>query len=149
LEPLASGRRAIYYCARTLDGAVAEAFGDLGVIQAGTKRLARIHAVRDLRLVDLRGRAAQAAGTVAAISMSDHPIAQAWSRHIWSTVAVYGAVDGLAYSSAHNGEDCIALYERAEGAVECRTGHDAPLTDQDVYAAVAACANTLIVEPLP
>ena len=149
LEPADIGRRAIYYCSRTLEGAVAETFGDRGIIQAGTKHLARVRPIRGLNLLDLRGRAAQPAGTVAGISMSDHPIAQQWSCYIWSTLSVYRAVDGILYTSAHNGDDCVALYERAEGSLACPRGWEAPLTDPDVYATIAACANTLVVEPLP
>jgi hypothetical protein len=29
----------------------------------------------------------------------------------------YGAVDGLMYANAHNGEDAILLYERAQPAI--------------------------------
>src|SRR6266536_4148763 len=49
-------RRGIWYGGRTLSCAVVEAF-DIGVVDLGTKHLARARVRRDLLLLDLRGRA--------------------------------------------------------------------------------------------
>lgn len=140
--------RGIYYAGLTLDCAVVEAF-DVGVVEPGTKHLARVRVSRALTLLDLRGRAAMRAGTVAAIASADHALSQQWGRYVYETPAIYGPVDGILYASAHNGDDTVVLFERAAGALDCPAGHDAPLTDTDVLAAVrrVALRHGLLVLP--
>src|SRR5438876_12056653 len=70
-------RRGIWYGGLTLSCAVVEAF-DSGFVDPGTKHLARARTTREILLLDLRGRAAMRAGTVAAISGGDHARSQAW-----------------------------------------------------------------------
>jgi hypothetical protein len=91
------------------------------------------------------------AGTVAAISASDHSLSQPWSRYFWEHPAIYGELDGLFYLSAHNGQQAVALYERGGNALEVPRRHDAPLADPAVLAAVrrAALDDSLIVLPPP
>lgn len=141
-------RRGIWCGGLTLSCAVVEAF-DIGVVDLGTKRLVRTRAARDLLLLDLRGRAAMRAGTVAAISASDHSLSRPWSRYFWEHPEIYGELDGLFYLSAHNGQPAVALYERARDGLEVPRGHDAPLTDPAVLAAVrrGALAHGLVVLP--
>ena len=143
-------RRGIWYGGLTLGCAIAEAF-DIGVVDPGTKRLARVRAARELVLLDLRGRAAMRAGTVAAISAGDHRVAQAWSRYFWEHPDIYGEPDGLLYPSAHNGEPAVALYERARGGIRVPRGHDAALTDPVVLAVIRreALDQGLVVVPVP
>jgi RES domain len=141
-------RRGIWYGGLTLSCAVVEAF-DIGIVDPGTKRFARARATRDLLLLDLRGRGAMRAGTVAAISAGDHTLSQPWSRYFWEHPEIYGELDGLVYPSAHNGEPAIALYERGRDGIEVPPGHDAPLADPSVLAAVrrAALDHGLVVLP--
>ncbi len=142
-------RRGIWYGGLTLSCSVVEAF-DIGIVEPGTKRLARARATRDLVLLDLRGNAAMRSGTVAAISAGDHSLSQPWSRYFWEHPERYGDVDGLFYPSAHNGEPAVALYERARDGIEVPPGHDAPLTDPAVLAAVRRVALDYgLVVPLP
>jgi RES domain len=143
-------RRGIWYGGLTLSCAVVEAF-DVGVVEPGTKRLARARARRDLLLLDLRGRAAMRSGTVAAISAADHSLSQPWSRYFWEHPGIYGELDGLLYPSAHNGEPAVALYERGRAGIEVPPGRDAPLTDPAVLAALRRVAldHRLVVLPLP
>jgi hypothetical protein len=138
--------RGIIYAGLTIDCAVVEAF-DLGVVALGTKNLARILPTRELTLLDLRARSAMRAGTVAAIASADHGLSQLWARYIYENADIYGGVDGIFYASAHNGEDAVALFERADGALECPPDHDAPLIDPAVLTAVrrSALAHGLIV----
>jgi len=142
-------RRGICYGGLTLSSAVVEAF-DIGIVEPGTKRLARARAARDMLLVDLRGRAAMRSGTVAAISAADHSLSQPWSRYFWEHPEIYGELDGLFYPSAHNGEPAVALYERGRAEIEVPPGHDAPLADPAVLAAVRRVAldHGLVVLPL-
>lgn len=141
-------RRGIWYGGLTLSCAIVEAF-DIGIVDPGTTRLARARATRDLLLLDLHGRAAVRAGTVAAISAGDHALSQPWSRYFWEHPEIYGELDGLFYPSAHNGEPAIALYERGRDGIGVPRGHDAALTDPPVLAAVrrAALDHGLVVLP--
>jgi RES domain len=141
-------RRGIWYGGLTLSCAVVEAF-DSGFVDLGTKRLARVRTTRGTPLLDLRGRAAMRAGTVAAISAGDHALSQSWSRYFWEHPEIYGDLDGLFYLSAHNGQPAVALYERGRDGLEVPRGHDAPLTDPAVMAAVrrAALDHGLVVLP--
>src|SRR6059058_1483310 len=132
-------RRGIWYGGLTLSCAVVEAF-DIGLVEPGTKRLARARATRDLLLLDLRGRAAMRSGTVAAISAGDHSLSQPWSRYFWEHPEIYGELDGLLYPSAHNGEPAVVLYERGRAGIEVPPGRDAPLTDPAVLAALRRVA---------
>lgn len=143
-------RRGILYAGLSLSCAVVEAF-DVGVVDPGAKHLARLRTARELVLLDLRGRAAMRAGTVAAISAGDHSLAQPWSRYFWEHPEIYGEMDGLLYLSAHNGQRAVVLYERARDGVELPRGQDAPLTDPVVLAAVrrAALDHGLVVLPPP
>jgi hypothetical protein len=139
-------RRGIWYAGLTLDVAVVEAF-DVGVVEPRGERLARLRTSRELLLLDLQGRAAMRSGTVAAISASDHSLAQAWSRYWYDESGVFGELDGLYYPSAHNGEPAVALYERGRTALELPRGQDAPLTDPDVLTEIRriGLAHSLLV----
>jgi hypothetical protein len=143
-------RRGIWYGGLTLSCAVVEAF-DTGLVEPGTKRLARVRVMRDLLLLDLRGRAAMRSGTLAAISAGAHTLSQAWSRYLWEHPEIYGELGGLLYPSAHNGEPAVALYERGRAGIEVPPGRDAPLTDSAVLAAVRRVAldHGLVVLPMP
>ena len=140
--------RGIYYAGLTLDCAVVEAF-DVGLVEPGTKHLARVRPTRELTLLDLRARAAMRAGTVAAIASADYALSQQWARFIYENPAIYGEVDGIFYASAHNGDDAVAVFERAKGALDCPAGHDAPLTDPAVLTAIrrSALSHGLVVLP--
>jgi RES domain len=140
--------RGIWYAGLSLSCAVVEAF-DIGVVEAGTKRLGRLQTTRALLLLDLRGRAAMRAGTVAALSAGDHALSQQWSRYFWEHPEIYGEIDGLFYHSAHNGEPAVALYERARDGLKLPRGQDAPLNDPVVLAAVRQTAldHGLVVLP--
>jgi hypothetical protein len=110
--------RAVYYAAFTLSSAVVEVFGEDRVIDRGTFRVVYSTLEKELLLLDLRGDAAIRAGTIHAIGQVEDTVkTQAWSRYIYENVAIYGNVDGLIYANAHNGEDAILFYERAQAAL--------------------------------
>jgi hypothetical protein len=143
------GRRGIWYGGLTLACAIVEAF-DSGVVDPRTTRLARARTTRALDLLELRGRAAMRSGTVAVIAAGDHELSQAWSRYFYDDPdGVYGRIDGVHYASAHDGDRAVALNERADDALEVPTGHDAPLNDPAVLAAVRRIARShgLLVVP--
>lgn len=117
-EPSEDPERRILYAGYSLSCCIVEYFGDGEVINLKNIKLAIIYLNQELELLDLRGRAAMAAGTVTAISaITQREITQAWGRYFYERIELYGRVDGLIFSGAHNGEDAIALYERAEATV--------------------------------
>lgn len=133
------GRR-ILYCAPTLECCIVEKFGDIGVIEYGGNRRCVLRALGDLSLLDLRNNGAMRAGTVFAINAeASTTLTQAWSRHFYENIPVYGVIDGILYSSAHNALDAMALYERAEGKI--KQIDDRPLGDASLQYAIYAAAD--------
>jgi hypothetical protein len=105
-----------------LNSAIVEVFGDDRVIERGSFRAVYSKLKEPLLVLDLRGNAAIRAGTIHAIGqIEDRSKTQAWSRYIYDNAAIYGDVDGIIYANAHNGEDAILLYERAETAIDRST----------------------------
>lgn len=126
----------ILYVAHSLSCCLAECFGDTGLIEFEGRRLALLLTLRPLRLLDLRRNGAMRAGSVAALaSCADRTISQAWSRHFYQT---YPEIDGLIYSSAHNEEAALALYERADQAIRCEL--DLPLVHRSLRGRIIAAA---------
>lgn len=52
-------------------------------------------------------------------STSNKRLTQEWSRYFYENSDIYGHIDGLIYSNAHNGEEALALYERARDSLFC------------------------------
>lgn len=145
-----SPTRRVYYAALTLSSCTVEVFGDLGLIEPGDWHVAAPLLTRPLRLLDLRGSGALRAGSVAALAqMPDHRVGQAWSRHFYDDGA-YGSPDGLLYAGAHNGEDALLLYERAEPALRCTPADMMRLDDPSLRSALLDIAlrhNLLLAAP--
>lgn len=112
--------RGIYYAAFTLSSCLVEVFGDYRLIEVKEYAVASVKIVRDLQLLDLRGSAAMLNGSVAGLSsIPNRRLTQQWSRYFYEQSEIYGNIDGLIYSNAHNGEDALALYERARNGLSC------------------------------
>lgn len=47
------------------------------------------------------------------------PLTHAWSRYFYEKEDLYREIDGTIYPNAHNDEDTVPLYERAEDALLC------------------------------
>ncbi|MGL6343415.1 MAG: RES family NAD+ phosphorylase [Waterburya sp.] len=117
-QPSEDPERRIIYAGFSLSCCIVEYFGDGEIINVENIKLAIIYLNKELKLLDLRGKAAMAAGTVTAISaITQREITQAWGRYFYEHLELYDRVDGLIFSGAHNGEDAIALYERAEDTI--------------------------------
>ena len=111
--------RSVIYAGRTLSCCLVEIFGDGGTITIAHQKVAFLTLTSEMKLLDLRGKGAMGAGTVAAISsITQRDISQAWGRYFYENPNLYEKVDGLIFSGAHNGEDAIALYERAKLKLE-------------------------------
>lgn len=117
-NPAEDPKRRIIYTGFTLSCCIAEYFGDGEIINVENVKLAIIYLSKELKLLDLRGKAAMAAGTVTAISgITQREITQSWGKYFYEQIELYGKVDGLMFSGAHNGEDAISLSERAEETI--------------------------------
>lgn len=133
--------RGIHYCAPSLSSCVVEVFGDTGVIDPIGCQLALLRTNRPIALLDLRGRGAMRAGSVAALNATaDRSLSQQWSRFFYDTVvAEEQPIDGLLYSNAHNGEAALALFERAESAIHCAA--ELPLVANELRSRLLAVTN--------
>lgn len=75
--------------------------------------VALTHAVR---LVPLHGPGLARLGATAAVASGDYALSRSWARAIWSHPE---RADGIAYRARHDdGEICVALFDRAAGALE-------------------------------
>ncbi len=111
--------RGIYYADFTLASAIVELFGDVGVIECDALKVASPTVTRPLRLLDLRGQGAMRAGTTQGISsLPSRRLSQRWSMYFYET-PIYQEADGLIFPNFQSGEDRVALYERAEDALNC------------------------------
>jgi hypothetical protein len=118
-EPTQDADRGIYYGGFTLSCCLVEVFGDTGFIDCGSWHIAMPRLSREVRLLDLRGNGAMRAGSAAAIGkVPEHGLSQEWSRHFY-VAPEYHQPEGLLWYNAHNDEDALALYERAEDALDC------------------------------
>lgn len=135
----------ILYAGFTLSCCLVECFGDTGVIDTQGRRLAFLLTTRPLELLELRGRGAMRAGSVAALaSTADRDLSQNWSRHFHAT---YPQIDGVIYSSAHNEESAVALYERAEADLHAE--FDLPLDHRSVRSRILKVARDHAMEGPP
>lgn len=111
--------RSVIYLGKSLSCCLVEIFGDGDVIELRQQKIAFLTLPRDLKLLELRGSGAMGAGTVSAISaITQRDISQAWGKYFYDNSQLYGEVDGLIFSGAHNAEDAIMLYERAKSIVQ-------------------------------
>ncbi|MBU6455417.1 MAG: RES domain-containing protein [Cyanobacteria bacterium REEB67] len=142
--------RGIMYAGTTLSCCIVEIFGDSKIVQVDGWMVALITTKRDLTLLELRGKGAMRAGTVASISKdSNREFSQAWSRYFYENPFLYEAIDGLVFSNAHNEEESFALYETCSDALECTQGQFIELSDSTLRTEVllAASENNLKVAP--
>jgi hypothetical protein len=94
---------------------------------------------RDLRLLDLTDTWPTRAGASMAITSGQRARARRWSQAIYT---VFPDVDGLLYGSSMNANHlCVALYERARGAMPERPVFHRLLSDPAVLTLLKnACA---------
>jgi hypothetical protein len=135
--------RAVIYLARTLSCCLVEVFGETLTITLDPWLVAVIRPLRPLRVLDLRGSGAMAAGAVAALAKTpDRDLSQAWARWFHEQTASYGMVDGLLFSGAYNDEEVLVLFERVSGALSCRASEVRALRDSSLRPLIDATAAT-------
>ena len=147
--PEADLERGVYYGGFTLSCCIVEVFGDSGILHCGDWHVAMPRLKRDVRLLDLRGKGAMRAGSVAALGkVPDHSLSQVWSRWFYEQIE-YQQPDGLLWYNAHNDEDAFVLYERAEDALECPPECVLRLDNPSLHPVLEqiALANNLVVVP--
>ncbi len=134
--------RSVIYAGRTLSCCIVEIFSTGGVVKLEQHQVAFITLGDTLKLLDLRGSAAMAAGTVAALSsITERDISQAWGKYFYEHPELYGTVDGLIFSGAHNAEDAVALYERAKSKLALAKIEILPLNHPDLRDGILSIAN--------
>jgi hypothetical protein len=130
--------RGIPYAAFSIAPAICEVFGDDREIRFGTRRGVVLRVLRNLRLVDLDA-GAMSNGIISAIgSVPSRRLTQAWSRYYYvDAISKFENADGLYYRGAHNAGLCVALYERARGALVADDDRllSAPLFEGDILKA--------------
>lgn len=134
--------RSVIYAGCTLSCCIVEIFGTGGVVKLERQQTAFITLKDSLKLLDLRGSAAMAAGTVAALSsITQRDISQAWGKYFYENPQLYGNIDGLIFSGAHNGSDAISLYERAESKLASAKIEILPLNHPDLRDGILSIAK--------
>ena len=106
--------RGIFYGAPTYRGCLVEVLDDRYLDPTG-RRHAVLQSTTALRLLDLRGPGAMAAGVDARIGKCDHEESQPWARYFYDDSA-YGNVDGFAWFNSHTDDEAYAFLERAGNA---------------------------------
>jgi hypothetical protein len=148
-EPSYDSERGISYFAPTISSCLVEVFGDVGIIQITDHRIGLVTPKLDLNLLDIRNQGAMRAGANEATlaKIPDRGVSQAWSRYFYEQPQIYSQIHGIIYGNAHNNEDAIALYERAEEFL--RLEEELSLKHKDLRRTIlnAARDNSLIVEP--
>jgi hypothetical protein len=120
---------------------VLEVFGDSPGIDV-SRHLAHVDVKAELRLLDLRGKAAWDAGVAPQVTATDFPsLSQAWSRYFYDNVGLYEEIDGLMYHGAISGTDSVALYERAAPKLGCTLPADFPLNQQPLLDEILRIAH--------
>lgn len=95
----------------------------------------------DVPLLDLSGKWPTRAGASMAINSGPRPRTRRWSRAIYEA---YTNVHGLLYSSSMNaGMPAVALYERAEDALNARPVFNEPLSHPALLAALRRAAASI------
>ncbi len=140
-NPQDDSDRGINYWGFTLSCCLVEVFGDTRVIEVDKYKVALITLNQSIQLLDLRGAAAMRVGTVSAVSQTaDRNLSQLWSKYFYEETAIYGLIDGLIFSNAHNSEDSIALYERATPKLDSATIATLALNSPALHFAIAEIA---------
>jgi hypothetical protein len=129
----------VLYLTSTLCCAVAETYGDAALVAPEpTQRLAVVALAEPVRLADTRGPAAVELGVPAgALRARDRELTQRVARELYATTDA----EGVLYEGWFTGDTCVALWERAAGAVELVD--DRGLTDPAVAADLLVIADEL------
>ncbi|AFY32849.1 RES family NAD+ phosphorylase [Calothrix sp. PCC 7507] len=143
--------RGIYYVAPQLSSCLVEIFGDVDCIEITDHQVAIVTVTQDLKLLDIRGSGAMRAGAneTTLAKTEKRSLSQAWSRYFYEQQTIYSEVHGLIYYNAHNGEEAIALYERAQNFLVCKPENVMPLKHELLRGLVLKAADENNLEVIP
>ncbi len=153
MQPEIDRERGIIYGGFNLSCCLIEVFGDDETIKLQQQQIAYITLKQSLKLLDLRNSGAWDAGSVAAMTVDGRrKLTQAWSRYFYENPDLYGDLDGLIFSNAHDGQKAIgeasargaiALYERAAPQLSSAHISTFNLNDPSIRESILAIANRL------
>ncbi len=113
------------------------------MIEIKDQMFAQVRLLRDVSVLDLRGNGAMRAGSVAALAkVADRKLSQDWSRYFYNSCP---QIEGILFYNAHNDEEAVALYERAEGSLEINFECRLDNSNLRPHILQAALDNNLIV----
>lgn len=129
IEPQRVQVRGILYAAtgpQSVATVLAEVFQATRVIERMRNEpwLAIFDLQREIQLLDTSSSWPVRAGGNMAINSGVRSMSRAWSRAIYDG---YAAVEGIWYPSSLTNQPCVALYERAAGAIPSRPMFNEPL----------------------
>jgi hypothetical protein len=117
-KPSKDSQRGISYFGKEFSCCLVEVFGNTADAAYITEEysLVILKAKKDLNLLDIRNNGAMRAGAnEASLSkVGKYEVSQAWSRYFYNQTKIYTEIQGIIYCNAHNNEESIALYDRAE-----------------------------------
>ena len=137
--PGSASDRSVWYAATSLLGAMAEAFGNLGVVDRGSgRRVCIVRIAEPIPVLDLVGVAPRRFGLDQRIATSrDYPRCQEWARAFYEA---YPDVCGLRWRGRQAGSICFALNDRADMASLVKL-HDRGISDPEVWPRIARAAR--------
>jgi len=138
-SPGASSGRSVWYAATSLIGAVAEAFGNAGMIdEAANRRLCKVRLRSQLSLINLVGLAARSLGLDQRIgTTTDYALCQAWARALYER---YPESQGIRWRGRQAGSICVLLNDRADMSV-LELVKDFPIGHGDIWPSIARAAR--------
>ncbi len=143
-QPGIDKERGIIYAGFNLSCCLVEVFGDDETIRIQKQQIAFITLKQSLRLLELRKSGAWDAGSVAAMASDGRrKLTQAWSRYFYENSDLYQNIDGIIFDNAHDGDETIALYERASPKLLSADVSVLNLNDPTIREAIFALAGRL------
>ena len=137
-------KRGIIYAGFSLSCCLIEVFGDHGIIKLQQQQIAYITLKQSIKLLNLRDSGAWDAGATSSMVVDGRrKLTQAWSRYFYENPNLYGEIDGLIFNNAHNGEEAIALYERAVKQLSSASISTLNLNEPTMRESILKVANQL------
>ncbi|MEO0835814.1 MAG: RES domain-containing protein [Cyanobacteria bacterium J06642_3] len=148
-KPELNGERGIIYAGFNLSCCLIEIFGDDDTIKIQQQKIAYITLKQSLKLLNLRESGAWDAGSVSAMAVDGRrKLTQAWSRYFYENPDLYGDLDGLIFSNAHDSKPAIALYERAASKLLSADVSVLDLNEPTIRETILAISRREVASPI-
>jgi RES domain len=111
LPPGDTSGRSVWYSARSLVGAVSEAFGNEGFIDKRSgRRVCFVRLQSTLKVLNLSGTDPRAFNLDQRIGTDrSYEVSQAWARSFYDS---YSEIQGIRWSGRHSGSICVVFNDR-------------------------------------